>query len=159
MRAVAWSLASTGLAAALLAVVGSDRPSPELRWVGAGAGGVLTLAGFVLGLLDPHAHRSGTPRRNAGLGQRFFHERRRAPRLTTEIPVRVAVNGHSRDATLLNVSSRGALLRLSAGSGDRQAEVGQPVTIEDYPAGRIARVGSHGIYVDFAVAFDPADVA
>jgi hypothetical protein len=33
--------------------------------------------------------------------------------------------------------------------------VGQPVTIEDHPAGTIARVGTHGIYVDFAVEFEP----
>ena len=69
--------------------------------------------------------------------------------------MQVAVNGHRCEATLLNVSSQGALLRLHDRPDARWlTEVGQPVTIEDHPAGTIARVGSHGIYVDFAVEFE-----
>jgi hypothetical protein len=65
------------------------------------------------------------------------------------------VNGHRYDATLLSVSARGALLRLCTVPGIAlHADVGQPVRIEDYPAGTLARIGKSGVYVDFAVRFD-----
>jgi hypothetical protein len=71
--------------------------------------------------------------------------------------VRVSVDGHAYQATLLNVSSSGALLRLPPHVARRlQSEVGAPVRIEDRPAGAVARVGAHGLYVDFAVTFTPA---
>ena len=157
MRAVAWSLAVTGLAATLLAVCGRDLPGAHLRWLGGSGGAVLALAGVLLGFLHPDTRQGIDLPTDGALLRRFFQERRRASRHRVEIPVRVSVNGCACEATLLNVSSAGALLRLQARPGQRvPAEIGQPVTIEDYPAGTIARVGAHGIYVDFAIAFEPA---
>jgi len=161
MKAMAWSLLVTGAAAALPVSIGHD--SVDLRWVGASGGAALALAGVLLGILKTGSRRrKADPECDATLLSRFFRDRRSAARHRVEIPVRVSVNGSSCEATLLNVSSSGALLRLRPHPGQRLlADVGAPVSIEDYPAGTVARVGPHGLYVDFAVEFQAArsDVA
>jgi hypothetical protein len=157
MNAVAWSLVATGLAAVLLAVADRGMSGADPRWLGASGGALLALAGLRLGVLRAGRRREHEIPAGEALLPRFFRERRRSPRHGVEIPVRLAINGHVREATLLSVSSSGALLRLHTRPGESPAaEIGQPVTIEDYPAGTVARVGTHGIYVDFAIAFDPA---
>ena len=158
MRCVGWSFAVTGIAVAALAAtrVGSDHASLQL--LGGGLGAALGLAGTLLGI-----HRRGTHGAPSGadaaaaLVPRYFLERRLSPRHDVEIPVRVAVNGTSFTAKLLNVGSGGALLRVPAEHAIAlQDQVGSPVSIHDYPAGSLTRVGSHGVYVDFAVAFEPS---
>ena len=146
----------TGLAAVLIAVAGRDRAGSDLRCLGAAGGAGLALAGVLLGILRSDRRIGIGPPGHAPVTPRFHGERRRSPRRAATDPVVVAVDGHRCEATLLNVSSQGALLRLHERTDAKWiTEVGQPVTIEDHPAGTIARVGSHGIYVDFAVEFEP----
>lgn len=157
MRPLAWSLVATGVAAALLAA-SEGASNTGLRSLGAAGGAALAIAGAAFGVSrsrpptteDPaDLHRTGSTR--------FFLERRRAPRHDVRIPVRFAVNGHTYPATLVSVGARGALLRLRSEPGEvLHAVVGQPVRIEDYPAGTLARIGTCGVYVDFAVRFEPA---
>jgi hypothetical protein len=158
MRCVGWSFAVTGIAVAALAAtrVGSDHASLQL--LGGGLGAALGLAGTFLGF-----HRRGAPHAPGGanpaapLVPRYFQERRLSPRHDLEVPVRVSVNGRSFTAKLLNVGSGGALLRVpTEHATSLQDQVGSPVSIHDYPAGSLTRVGSHGMYVDFAVAFEPS---
>ena len=153
MRCVAWSLAVTGLAVAILAAAGLDAGDTSLRFLGAGAGAALALVGVVSGLVRDGASRLD---RAGGLSvpSRYFQERRRSPRHEIHIPVRMAVNGKSFTATLSSINSSGALLRLHSDHARAlECHVGEPVSIHDYPAGHIARVGARGVYVDFAVAF------
>jgi hypothetical protein len=157
MTLVSWGLLATGLAAVLLALADRGMSGADPRWLGASGGALLALAGLRLGFVRAGRRRDLELPAEGAFARRFFQERRRSPRHSVEIPVRLAVNGHVREATLLSVSSTGALLRLHARPGESLAdEIGQTVTIEDYPAGTIARVGTHGIYVDFAIAFDRA---
>ena len=156
MKTISWSLVVTGLAAALIAVAGRDKPGFDLRCLGAAGGAGLALAGVLLGILRSDRRLGVGAPGHAPLAPRFHRERRRSPRRAATDPVHVAVDGHRCEATLLNVSSQGALLRLHGRSEAMlSTEVGQPVTIEDHPNGTIARVGTHGIYVDFAVEFEP----
>lgn len=158
MKAIWWSFGATLLAAAALWIATTVEAAPALRWVGAGCGAALALAGVALGI-----HR-GSGRRDAGLPlagtARFFVERRRAPRHGVDFPVNLRVNGDACSAQLLSVSSSGALLRLQPRPGEKlTARVGEPVAIDDYPAGTITRIGPHGVYVDFAIAFEAATMA
>ena len=156
MRCVGWSFAVTGIAVAALAGKGIASDHTSLQLLGAGLGAALGLGGTLLGL-----HRRGAPRppgRGAAappLVPRYVQERRLSPRHDVEVPVRVSVNGYSFMATLLNVGSGGALLRVPAEhAASLQDQVGSPVSIHDYPAGSLTRVGPQGMYVDFAVAFE-----
>ena len=89
-----------------------------------------------------------------------LYERRRTARQATRAPVQLAVNGRTCEALVLSVSASGALLRLRGPAGrDLGAQVGQPVRIDEFPAGRLARIGNHGVYVDFAVEFTPTPAA
>ena len=155
MRAVIWSLAATAAAAVLLVLGGREVSGAQLRWMGASGGAALALAGVLLGILHAGSARLQKRATRGALVPRFFHERRRSPRHAVDILVRLRVNGHVYDATLVSVSSSGALLRLRTRPGEGvAAEEGQPVSIQDYPAGTVVRVGPHGMYVDFAIAFD-----
>jgi hypothetical protein len=154
MKSIWWSFGATLLAAAVLTIASAVDTAPSLQWLGAGCGGALALAGVILGF-----QRGGGPR-DGGLPipttARFFVERRRAPRHAVSFPVNLRVNGSACRAQLLSVSSSGALLRLQPRPGEQlAARVGEPVAIDDYPAGTITRIGSSGVYVDFAVAFEP----
>ena len=155
MKAIWWSFGTTLLAAATLLITSVVDAAPAMHWVGAGCGGALALAGVALGM------QRGTGRRDTGLPiattARFFVERRRAPRHGVDFPVNLRVNGSACRARLLSVSSSGALLRLQPRPGEKlTAHVGEPVAIDDYPAGTITRIGPHGVYVDFAIAFEAA---
>jgi len=157
MKAIWWSFGSTLFAAATLWIASAAEAAPALRWVGAGCGGALALAGVALGI-----HRRAD-RRDPGLPlgttARFFVERRRAPRHGVDFQVNLRVNGDACRARLLSVGSSGALLRLQPRPGEKlTARVGESVAIDDYPAGTITRIGSHGVYVDFAIAFEPAAI-
>ena len=155
MKPLAWSVMVTGLAGTLLLTLGSGTSDTGLRAIGMAGGGAVALAGLALRLCRRDSRVQWDDTTEAAVAPRFFLERRRAPRHAVRHPVTVSVNGQSCDATLLSVSARGALLRLRATPGRRlQAEVGQPVRIADYPAGTVARLGAHGLYVDFAVTFD-----
>ena len=155
MKPLAWSLVVTGVAAALFLALGDRASDTGLRTMGLAGGAAVALAGVALGLCrrDSRVHWDDTS--EITIAPRFFLERRRAPRHSVRTPVTVSVNGESCNATLLSVSASGALLRLRVQPGRQlHAELGQPVRITDYPAGVVARVGTHGLYVDFAVAFD-----
>lgn len=156
MRPATWSLLVTAAAAALYGLHGRDIAASELRWMGLGGGALLALGGVLFGVLRPGRARAALrPPDLNPLPRRFFGERRRAPRHGVEIPVRVSIDGQTCDATLLCISASGALLRWRGDPGRmRSARLGQPVTIADYPAGTIARIGPDGLFVDFAVAFD-----
>jgi hypothetical protein len=157
MKPVAWCFAATG-AAAVLAVVAARFPGVDLRWLGAACGAGLAIAGVRFGFLHRGSmRRIAVPAATSALVPRFFQERRHAPRHAVQLPVHLAIDGHDYDASLVSISSGGALLRLRGRPGQGPSvRVGQPVTIQDYPAGTIARVGPHGVYVDFAISFDYA---
>lgn len=155
MKPLAWSVVVTGLAGALFLGLGSRASDTGLRALGVVGGAAIALAGVALGLCRRDSRVQWDDTIEAAVAPRFFLERRRAPRHSVRSAVTVSVNGESCDATLLSVSASGALLRLRVAPGRRlQAEVGQPVRIADYPAGTVARMGAHGLYVDFAVTFD-----
>jgi hypothetical protein len=148
----------TGAAAGLLVTLGHQ--AGDLRLAGAAGGALLAVAGVVLGVLPPGPRPGAGPVSATMPGWRFFRDRRGAPRHASGSQVRVSVDGHAYQATLLNVSSSGALLRLPPHVARRlRTEVGAPVRIENHPIGALARVGAHGLYVDFAVAFAPAAAA
>lgn len=155
MKPLVWSIVVTALAGALFMALGHQTSDTGLRTLGMAGGAAVALSGVALGLCrrDSRVHWDDTT--ETAIAPRFFLERRRAPRHSVRTPVTVSVNGESCDATLLSVSASGALLRLQVTPGKHlHAEVGQAVRIADYPAGTVARVGAHGLYVDFAVAFD-----
>jgi hypothetical protein len=158
VKTLLWSLVVTGLATGLFIVEGRGATDESLRRMGATGGALLAVVAAVWGLWRGAGRRHVDPpavARPTVVG-RFFLERRRAPRHVVQIPVRLSVNGHRYDATLLSVGARGALLRLRTTPGEKlHAEVGQAVRIEDYPAGTLARIGASGVYVDFAVRFEP----
>jgi hypothetical protein len=157
VRPLAWSSLVTGVAAGLFLVMGHGASDSNLRRLGAAGGAALALAGAAMGVCRRDSRVHGDEASVTGPSPRFFLERRRAPRHAVQLPVRLSVNGTSCSATLLSVSASGALLRLRNLSGSSlHAQVGEPVRIEDYPAGTLARIGSHGVYVDFAVSFDDA---
>ena len=155
MRPIWWSFLATLLAAGVLLVATTMEATPTMRWVGAGCGGVLALLGIALGVQRCSGARdTGLP---IATTARFFVERRRAPRHGVDFPVNLRVNGSACRARLLSVSSSGALLRLQPQPGEKlTANVGEPVAIDNYPAGTITRIGPHGVYVDFAIAFEAA---
>jgi hypothetical protein len=158
MRPLAWSAIATGAAAVLFVTL--SQGANDLRVAGAVAGALVAIAGVILGVLSPGTRSPGPTLAAVTPARRFFRERRAAPRQVAGNRVRVSVDGHAYEATLLNVSSSGALLRLPPHvTRCLRAEVGAPVRIEDHPAGALARVGAHGLYVDFAVAFGPAETA
>jgi hypothetical protein len=157
MKSLIWSLVATLVAATLFVLGRDDMSETGMRWLGAAGGGVLALAGFAFGIFQ---RRSVPPLpkslATSPLAERFFLDRRRAPRHAVSLPVQLAVNGHSYPATLVSVGARGALLRLRPEPGQSlHAQVGQPVRIADYPAGTLSRIGRSGVYVDFAVQFTP----
>jgi hypothetical protein len=157
MRPVVWSLVATGLAVILFAAGGQASSDTALRGLGAAGGGVAALVGALAGWRARRRGPTVTAAVDSPLASRFFLERRRASRHAVQIPVRFAVDGRSYTATLVNVSAGGALLRLRPEPGETlYAQVGDPVHLEDYPAGTLARIGTHGVYVDFAVRFGPA---
>lgn len=159
MKPLAWSLLATGLASALFVTFGPRASDTGLRTLGLTGGATVALAGVAIGLCRRDSRVQWDDTTEATLGPRFFLERRRAPRHSVRMPVTVSVNGESCNAQLLSVSATGALLRLRAEPGrPMQAEPGQPVRIAEYPAGTVARVSAHGLYVDFAVAFERAPV-
>jgi hypothetical protein len=154
---MACSLGGTAIAVVLFVVAGRGNSDSTLRVMGASAGAALAIAAAVLSLSRRDAGVHWDDQAQSSVAPRFFLERRRTPRHTARAPVRLSVNGRTCDATVLCVSGSGALLRLRAPAGrELQAEVGQPVRIDEYPAGRLARIGAHGVYVDFAVEFEPA---
>jgi len=160
VRPVACSLAGTAIAVALFVVAGRDDSSSKLRMLGAGAGAALALSAVVFGLCRRDSGVRWDDDPQTSLAPRFFYERRRTARQATRTPVRLAVNGRTCEALVLSVSASGALLRLRGSAGrDLGAEIGQPVRIDEFPAGRLARIGNHGVYVDFAVEFDAATAA
>jgi len=160
VRSTGWSLSATVVAAVLFFFGGRGTTDNEMRLLGLAGGGTLAVAGAVLGLVGMRRARS-SQRESSPLApahaSRFLLDRRRAPRHDTRLPVQFSVNGRSYPATLINVSATGALLRLRIDPGETViASVGQPVNIEDYPAGTLARIGRSGVYVDFAIRFEPA---
>jgi hypothetical protein len=155
MRAVAWSLLITAVAAAVFLLRGRDLPPTEMRWMAVSGGALLALAGVLVGALGAGGVPAPAAAPPSGGPGRFFRDRRRSPRHAVEVPVRLTIDGFACEATLVSVSASGALLRWRGDTERaRRARVGQPVTIQDYPAGTLARVGPNGLYVDFAVAFD-----
>lgn len=155
MRPWAWSAMVTGAAAALFVLVGEH--TTDLRVAGAVGGALLAATGVFLGGRPAGLRAPAGTSATAPPMQRFFRERRTSLRQAVGSRVHVSVDGHAYEATLLNVSSTGALLRLAPHVARRlRTEVGTPVRIEDRPAGTVARVGAQGLYVDFAVAFTPA---
>ncbi len=155
MRPLAWSSLVTGVAAGLFLVMGHGSSDSNLRRLGAAGGAALALGGAALGVCRRDSRVHWDEASITAPAPRFFLERRRAPRHAVHSPVRLSVNGTSCSATLLSVSASGALLRLRNLPGSSlDAHVGEPVRIEDYPAGTLARIGTHGVYVDFAVTFD-----
>lgn len=160
MTPIRWSLVATAAAALLFWSEGRGASDASLRLMGLAGGAGLVLVGVLLGLLGLRGRRgvsSDVPESASTHTSRFFLDRRRAPRHDVRIPVRFSVNGQSYAATLVNVSAGGALLRLRLDPGETlTAGVGQPVRIADYPSGTLARIGRSGVYVDFAVRFEPA---
>ena len=158
MKAVGYSIAGTLVAAVLFTAIGRDDSDSKLRMLGAGGGAAIALVAVALGVCrrNPHVRWDDDP--EVSLAPRFFFERRRAPRHATRTPAHLTVNGRTCDAVVLSVSATGALLRLRGQPGRAlHAQVGQPVRIDEFPAGRLARIGNHGVYVDFAVQFDAAE--
>ena len=155
MRCVGWSFAVTGIAVAALAGTRLGADHASLQLLGAGLGAALGLTGTFVGFHRRAPRATGHADAGAPLVPRYFEDRRLSLRHEMEVPVRVSVNGRSFTAKLLNVGSGGALLRVPAEHATSlQDQVGSPVSIHDYPAGSLTRVGSHGVYVDFAVAFE-----
>jgi len=151
------SLTGTIAAAFLLIMlVGDGTPSSRLRLMGAGGGAAVAIAIVALSL---SRRNTGVQWQNDGgmsVAPRFVFERRHALRRTVRTPVQVSVNGRTCEAVLLSVSATGALLRLrGAASRALEAQVGHLVQIDEHPVGRLARMGAHGMYVEFAVMFDP----
>jgi hypothetical protein len=154
-----YSLTGTGIAVALFVLAGNGTSDSGLRVLGASAGAALALVAVVLGVCRRDAGVRWDEAAQTSIAPRFFAERRRTPRRASRRPVQLAVNGRTCDAVVLCVSANGALLRLRGAAGrELRADVGQPVRIDDQPAGRLARIGAHGAYVDFAIEFDAASV-
>jgi hypothetical protein len=157
MKAVGYSIVVTVMAALVFAALGRGDSDSTLRLLGAGGGAAIALVAVALGVCrrNPYVRWDDDP--EVSLAPRYFFERRRTPRQATRTPAHLMVNGCTCDAVILSVSATGALLRLRGQPGRAlNAQVGQPVRIDNFPAGRLARIGNHGVYVDFAVQFDNA---
>lgn len=167
MRPFATSLTATAMAAALFAVGSGGFSDDGLRGLGAAGGAALAIFAIAFGATRTRGRSNPIPQKTAEANHRellpvhrFLLERRQAPRHDVQLPVQFAIDGQSYAATLVSVSARGALLRLSDEPGTKlQALIGQPVRIEDYPAGTLARIGNRGVYLDFAVQFEPIAAA
>jgi len=159
---VRWSLVVTVVATGIFWLEGRGASDDGLRLMGLASGLGLALCGAILGFRGLQRTHGSSPESLASRPHttRFMLDRRRTPRHDVRIPVRFSVNGKSYAATLVSVSAGGALLRLRLDPGEAlAAAVGQPVRIEEYPAGTLARIGRSGVYVDFAVRFEPTPAA
>lgn len=157
MRPAVLGLLLTAPLLVIVLLLPEELSSTWQRLVGAGCGASAALAVVALGGCKRHSMCPGEEFLVSALAPRFFRERRRAPRHSVRLPVRVRANGQTCFATLLNVSAEGALLRLHP-SPDQEfrARVGDHVKIHNYPAGTVVRVGGQGLYLDFSVQFDRA---
>jgi hypothetical protein len=154
MSPVVRGLLVTGIVFGCFALLPRASSSVQLRVAGAGCGAATALLALALG----GRKQQGVPRADdvlaAALAPRFFRERRRTPRHSVRLPVRVRVGGQSCFASLLNVSEGGALLRLHPRPGQELcAKVGDALKIYNYPAGTVTRVGANGLYIEFSVHF------